>query len=165
MVSSGHRTQLPQALHFEQSPHVAVIEARFYDQINDMMIDGVKAVLDAANATYEIITVPGALEIPAAVQFAALREEGQEFDAFVVLGCVIRGDTSHYDIVCNESARGLMNATLMLNLPVGNGILTVENEAQALERADKTRLNKGGDAAMAALRMLDLKLKCGLQPS
>lgn len=165
MVSSGHRSQPPQALQFAHAPHVAVIEARFYDQINDMMLEGVKDVLDAAKATYEIITVPGALELPAAVQFAALRETGQEFDAFVVLGCVIRGDTSHYDIVCNESNRGLMNTTLMLNLPLGNGILTVENEAQALERADKTKLNKGGDAAMAALRMLDLKLKCGMEPS
>jgi 6,7-dimethyl-8-ribityllumazine synthase len=164
MVSvSGHRSQQAATpLEFAEAPHVAVIEARFYDQINDMLIDGAVAALATVNATYEIITIPGSLEIPAAVQFSALREEGRPFDAFVVLGCVIRGDTSHYDIVCNESARGLMNVTLMLNLPLGNGILTVENEAQALERADTARLNKGGDAAMAALRMLKLKQQCGL---
>lgn len=162
MVSSGHRSQAPTALQFAQPPHVAIIEARFYDQINDQLLEGAIAAVTAAGGTYEIITVPGALEIPAAVQFSALRTEGEPFDAFVVLGCVIRGATGHYDIVCNESSRGLMNVTLMLNLPVGNGILTVENEEQALERADQTRLNKGGDAAMAALSMLSLKQKCGI---
>lgn len=163
MVSvSGHRSQQATPLQFEEAPHVAVIEARFYDQINDMLVEGAVAALSSVNATYEVITIPGSLEIPAAVQFNALREEGRPFDAFVVLGCVIRGDTTHYDIVCNESARGLMNVTLMLNLPLGNGILTVENEAQALERADTKKLNKGGDAAMAALRMLQLKQQCGL---
>lgn len=164
MVSvSGYRSQQASTpLEFAEAPHIAVIEARFYDQINDMMIDGALAALKSFNATYEIITVPGSLEIPAAVQFNALRTEGRPFDAFVVLGCVIRGATGHYDIVCNESARGLMNVMLMLNLPVGNGILTVENEEQALERADTARLNKGGDAAMAALRMLKLKQDCGL---
>ena len=162
MVSSGHRSQAPTALQFSEPPHVAIIEARFYDQINDQLLEGAIAAITAVGGTYEIITVPGALEIPAAVQFNALRTEGDVFDAFVVLGCVIRGATGHYDIVCNESSRGLMNVTLMLNLPVGNGILTVENEEQALERADKARLNKGGDAAMAALSMLSLKQKCGI---
>lgn len=164
MVSvSGHRSQQASTpLEFAEAPHVAVIEARFYDKINDMMLDGALDALGSVNATHEIITIPGSLEIPAAVQFSALRTEGKPFDAFVVLGCVIRGATGHYDIVCNESARGLMNVTLMLNLPLGNGILTVENEEQALERADKARLNKGGDAAMAALRMLKLKQSCGL---
>ncbi len=163
MVSSGHRSQAPSALQFEEPPHVAIIEARFYDRINDMLLEGAKDAISSVGGTYEIITVPGALEIPAAVQFSALREtDDKPFDAYVVLGCVIRGATGHYDIVCNESSRGLMNVMLMLNLPVGNGILTVENEEQALERADKARLDKGGDAAMAALSMLSLKLKCGI---
>lgn len=162
MVNSGHRTHAaPAALQFEKSPHVAVIEARFYDQFNDLLVEGAAQALAASIATYELITVPGALELPAAVQMLALRESGRKFDAYVVLGCVIRGDTSHYDIVCTESARGLTDVALKYTLALGNGVLTVENEAQALVRADPARLDKGGDAARAALRMLDLKLKCG----
>lgn len=164
MVSSGHRTQPSvTALQFSTPPHVALIEARFYDHINDLLLAGATEALGAVGATFEKFTVPGSLEIPQALEFLSQRRAaGREFDAYVVLGCVVRGSTSHYDIVCNESARGVMNVALARGLALGNGILTVENEEQALERADKARLNKGGDAVWAALRMLRLKQDCGI---
>lgn len=161
MVHIGHSSFAPEIPSFATPPHVAIIEARFYDDINDMMIDGVKDTLDKAHATYEIITVPGALEIPSALQMLATRIAGKPFDAFVLLGCVIRGETTHYDIVSNESARGIMDVALCHDLAVGNGILTVENKGQAVVRADKTQQNKGGGAAVAALVMLSLKQNCG----
>lgn len=133
--------------------NVLIIEARYYDHINDLALQGARAALAAAGARYEVLTVPGALEIPAALQMSL--DKG--YDAFVVLGCVIRGETSHYDIVCNESARGVYQLVLEHNLALGNGILTVENEAQALARARPDRKNKGGEAAVAALRMLEIK--------
>jgi 6,7-dimethyl-8-ribityllumazine synthase len=162
MVSSGHTPAPISALQFLSPPHVLILEARFYSQINDLLLEGAKKALTQVHATYEVLTVPGALEIPVALQFAALRKNGKPFDAFVALGCVIRGETSHYDIVAGESSRGLVDVSLRHNLAVGNGILTVENEAQALERADPTRMDKGGGAAMAALSMLHLKQVCGL---
>jgi 6,7-dimethyl-8-ribityllumazine synthase len=140
------------ALRFKKPPHVLILEARFYDDVNDLMIAGVKAALKKSGATHETVTVPGALEIPVALQF----------HAFVVIGCVIRGSTTHYETVCNESARGVTDVALKLTLAVGNGILTVENRKQALERADAGRLDKGGAAALAALTMLKLKQDCGL---
>lgn len=161
MVHTGHTSQAVSAFQFLNPPHVLILEARFYEDLNDMMIAGVTEALDKAGATYEKITVPGALEIPAALQFAATRKNGRAFDAYVVLGCVIRGETTHYEIVSNESARGIMDVSIRHNLAVGNGILTVENMAQAIDRADKTRQNKGGGAAIAALSMLSLKQACG----
>lgn len=161
MVNIGHTQNAVSALQFLNPPHVLILEARFYDDLNDMMIAGAVAALEQAGATYEKITVPGALEIPAALQFAAQRKNGRTFDAFVALGAVIRGATTHYEIVSNESARGIMDVSIKHNLAVGNGILTVENMEQALERADKARLNKGGGAAIAALNMLALKQACG----
>ena len=129
---------------------VLIAEARFYAHLNDMLLDGARKALDAAGHTYETITVPGALELPGAISLAS---EGGEFDAFVALGVVIRGETYHFEIVAGESARGLMALT-MDGLPVGNGILTVENEAQAIVRADSAQGDKGGDAARAALTLL-----------
>ena len=149
-------------LKFAKPPHVAIVEARFYDHLNDLMLDGAKAALEKSGATFEIITVPGAMEIPAAVQFLSQRKTGKPFDAFIALGCVIRGATSHYDIVCTESTRGLTDVALKHNLAVGNCILTIENEAQALERADKNQMDKAGGAALAALMMLQLKQNCGI---
>lgn len=162
MVQSGHKSHVFGALQFMKPPHVLIVEARFYDRISDLLADGAEAALTKAGATFEKVVVPGALEIPAAVNFAAQRTTDQAFDAFVALGCVIRGATSHYETVCLESARGLSDLALARNLAIGNGILTVENEEQALERADKARLNKGGGAAEAALTMLHLKQVCGL---
>lgn len=133
--------------------HILIVEARFYARLNDMLLDGARSALEAAGHSHEILTVPGALEIPAAIALAA---DSGRFDAFVAIGIVIRGETYHFEVVSNESARGVMALTLD-GLAIGNGILTVENEEQALARADKTRKDKGGEAAKAALAMLDLK--------
>ena len=132
---------------------VLIVEARFYPHINDLLLSGARAVLDDAGHRHEIVTVPGALEIPAAIALAA---DGGAFDAFVALGVVIRGETYHFEIVSGESARGLMALTLD-GVAVGNGILTVESEAQALVRADPKQGDKGGGAALAALALLDLR--------
>lgn len=132
---------------------VLIIEARYYNHINDFLLDGAKAALEAAGADHDILTVPGALEIPAALNMSV---KGG-YDAYVTLGCIIRGETTHYDIVCNESARGIYDLVLKHNLALGNGILTVENEDQALARARPDRKNKGGEAAKAALRMLEIR--------
>ena len=126
---------------------ILIVEARFYAHLNDMLLDGARAAIEAAGHSHETITVPGALELPGAIALAA---ESGRYDAFVALGVVIRGETYHFEIVAGESARGLMALTLD-GLAVGNGILTVENEAQAIVRADPTQANKGGDAAKAAL--------------
>ncbi|HMI41873.1 MAG TPA: 6,7-dimethyl-8-ribityllumazine synthase [Sphingomicrobium sp.] len=132
---------------------VLIVEARFYAHLNDMLLAGARAALDAAGHAHETITVPGALELPAAIALAADR-----FDAFVALGVVIRGETYHFEIVAGESARALMALTLD-GIAIGNGILTVENEAQAIVRADPAQGDKGGDAARAALALLELKTR------
>jgi 6,7-dimethyl-8-ribityllumazine synthase len=131
--------------------HVLIVEARFYAHLNDLLLEGARSAIEAAGHTHETITVPGALEIPGAISLAA-----DVFDAFVAIGVVIRGETYHFEIVAGESARALMALTLD-GLAVGNGILTTENEAQALTRARPTEKDKGGEAAKAALAMLALK--------
>ena len=133
--------------------HILIVEAPFYTHIADMQRDGVIDALKAAGATHEVITVPGALEVPAAIAFA---DASGQYDGYVALGCVIRGETYHFEVVAGESARAIMALTLD-GLAIGNGILTVENEAQAIARADKTQKNKGGEAAAAALAMAALK--------
>lgn len=138
--------------------HILIVEARFYGDLNDMLLDGVRSALEADGHSHETVTVPGALEVPAAI---ALGHETGRFDAYVALGIVIRGETYHFEVVSNESARGIMALTLD-GLAIGNGILTVENEEQALARADKTRKDKGGEAAKAALAMLALKEQFGV---
>jgi 6,7-dimethyl-8-ribityllumazine synthase len=138
--------------------HLLIVEARFYAHINDMLLDGVRSAIAAAGHSHETLTVPGALEVPAAI---ALASETGRFDAYVAVGVVIRGETYHFEVVSNESARAIMALSLD-GLPIGNGILTVENEAQALVRADKTLKNKGGEAAQAALAMLALKEQLGV---
>ena len=138
------------------APKLLIIEARFYDELADALAEGAIKTIEAAGATYERIAVPGVLEIPAALSMAmtAMENDGILYDGFVLLGVVIRGETTHYDYVCGESARGLMELTLG-GLAVGNGILTVENRAQAMARAvDK---NKGADAAEAALSLIHLR--------
>lgn len=150
------------------SPHILVVEARFYADIADELARGALATLEAAGATYERRAVPGAFEIPAAIAFA--HEAGEQeaidrpFDGFVALGCVIRGETSHYDYVCGESARGLQDLAVGLHLPIGYGILTVENGDQAWARAKVDRKNKGRDAAQACLDMIALKRHFRLLP-
>lgn len=133
--------------------HVLIAEARFYAHLNDMLLAGARAALEKTGHSHETVTVPGALELPGAISLAA---ESGRFDAFVALGAVLRGETYHFEIVAGESARGLMALT-MDGLAVGNGILTVENEAQAIVRADPDQGNKGGGAAEAALALLDLR--------
>ena len=132
-----------------------IIEARFYDHLNDMLIEGARAALKAAGHKVEVITVPGALEIPGAI---ALAEQSGQYEGFVAIGVVIRGETYHFEIVAGESARGIMALT-MDGFAIGNGILTVENEQQALVRADPKQKDKGGEAAQAAMALLALKEK------
>jgi 6,7-dimethyl-8-ribityllumazine synthase len=136
---------------------ILIIEARFYEHLNDLLLAGARAAIEAAGHNHETIAVPGALEVPGAVALAA---ESGRYDAFVALGVVIRGETYHFEIVAGESARGLM-ALSMDGLAIGNGILTVENEAQAIVRADPEQLDKGGGAAQAALAMLALRERLG----
>ena len=133
--------------------HVLIVEARFYAHLNDMLLAGARAAIEAAGHSHETVTVPGALELPGTISMAA---DSGRYDAFVALGVVIRGETYHFEIVSEESARGLMALTLD-GLAVGNGILTTENEAQAIVRADPAQLNKGAHAAEAALALLKLK--------
>ena len=132
---------------------VLIVEARFYDHLNDLLLEGARARIEEEGHRHETITVPGALEIPAAMAMAA---ETGRYDAFVAIGVVIRGETFHFEVVASESARGLMALSLD-GLAIGNGILTVENEAQALARARPDDKDKGGEAAQAALAMLALK--------
>lgn len=130
-----------------------IVEARFYGSLNDMLIAGASAALKDAGHTAEVITVPGALEIPAAI---ALADQSGDFGGYVAIGVVIRGETYHFEIVAGESARGVMALTID-GLAIGNGILTVETEAQALVRADPAQKNKGGEAAAAAMALLALR--------
>lgn len=132
-------------------PMILIVEARFYDHLQDRLLEGARAALEKAGCTHETLTVPGALEVPTAI---ALADSSDRYDAFVALGCVIRGETSHYDIVANESARGLIQLGMERGCPIGNGILTVDTEAQALARSDPRGKDKGGDAARAALTLL-----------
>lgn len=134
-----------------------IVEARFYDHLNDMLIEGAKAAIKAAGHKSDVITVPGALEIPAAI---ALADQSGEYDGYVAIGVVIRGETYHFEIVAGESARGIMAMT-MDGMAIGNGILTVENEQQAIVRADPAQKDKGGEAAKAALALLALKERFG----
>lgn len=130
-----------------------IVEARFYNHLNDMLIAGARAALEAAGHQVDVVTVPGALEIPGAI---ALAEQSDMYDGYVAIGVVIRGETNHFEIVAGESARGIMALT-MDGIAIGNGILTVENEQQAIVRADPAQKDKGGEAAKAALALLDLR--------
>ena len=149
-------------------PHVMIVEARFYEDIADELAKGALAALEAAGATFERFPVPGAFEIPAAIGYAVRSMDfyagRRRFDGYVALGCVIRGETSHYDYVCGESARKLMDLSTQYALALGYGILTVENAEQAWERARVERKNKGGDAAEACLKMIELKRHFHLFP-
>ncbi len=140
-----------------RKPRVLIVEARFYEDIADALFEGARAVIEASDFDYDRIDVPGALEIPAAIRFAMNRSGSRAYDGFVALGCVIRGETTHYEIVTNESARALQSLALDHQLAIGNGILTVENEDQAWDRARADRQNKGGDAALACVAMIGLK--------
>ena len=143
-------------------PHLLVVEARFYEALSDALLDGAKHAIEAAGATFERVQVPGALEVPGAIAMAAMAmdadEDAEQYDGFVALGVVVRGETYHFEIVANESCRGITELTLEGQC-IGNGILTVENEEQAWARARRSEKDKGGDAARAALRMIELRDK------
>ena len=151
----------------KSNPHLLIVEARFYDDLADTLMEGATAALKEANATYDVITVPGALEIPAVIAMAldGADEGGKDYDGFVALGTVIRGETYHFDIVSNESSRALMDLSVSESLAIGNGILTVENWEQAWKRASLHdgvgEKDKGGFAARAALTMIDIKKRLG----
>jgi 6,7-dimethyl-8-ribityllumazine synthase len=138
---------------------VLIVEARFYDDIQDALLEGAVAELKAAGVSHDVITVPGALEIPAAMAIAldGAQMRGEPYDAAIALGCVIRGDTIHFEIVSMESSRALMDLAVSMRLPLGNGIITVNTDEQAWARARTSELNKGGDAARAALAILRIK--------
>lgn len=138
---------------------ILIVEARYYDDIADALLAGAMKVLEEAGATFDRISVPGSLEIPAAIAIAldATQRKRRPYDGVVALGCVIRGDTIHFEIVSHQSARGLMDLSIARALPIGNGIITVNTEAQALARARMAEQDKGGDAARAALALVDLK--------
>ena len=136
-----------------------IVEARFYDDIATALLEGATGTLKSAGATWEVITVPGALEIAPAIAIAldAAKAQRKPYDGVVALGCVIRGETSHYEIVAGKSARALMELSVALRVPIGNGILTVDTDAQAWTRAKPQQENKGGGAAEAALALVRLK--------
>jgi len=148
------------------SPHILILEARFYDDLADALAEGAIAALDAVGATYERVGVPGAMEIPAALAMAVEAglfeddEETHNYDGCIVLGCVIRGETHHFEIVANETSRALMQLVTDETIALGNGVLTVENSEQAWARAkgrESKVSNKGGDAARACLRLIDVR--------
>ena len=147
----------------DKPPHLLVIEARFYDDLSDELYRGALAALERVGATHDRVTVPGALEIPAALSIAldAMELGDAHYDGFVCLGCVIRGETAHFDIVAQQSARALMDLSVSESLALGNGILTVENESQAWARARIGEQNKGGAAADAALAMIAVRQRFG----
>ena len=147
----------------ETAPHILIVEARFYDDMADALLEGATVALKEAGATYDVVTVPGALEIPAAIAMAldGADNGGTEYDGFVALGMVIRGETYHFEIVSNESARALMDLAVSESLAIGNGILTVDTDDQAWARARRSDKDKGGFAARAALTMIELKNKLG----
>lgn len=145
------------------APHLLIVEARFYDDLADELLSGAVNALESAGATHDRVSVPGALEIPGAIAMAlaGAEEGGTDYDGFVALGCVIRGETGHYDIVAGESARALMDLTIDEAVAIGNGILTCENSEQAWARARVSEKNKGGGAAEAALAMIALRERFG----
>lgn len=145
------------------TPSILIVEARFYANISDALLDGATAALERAGAWSERISVPGALEIPPAILFAAEVGEGggKNYDGYIALGCVIRGDTYHFEIVANQSARGLMELGLRHGLCIGNGILTCDTEEQAIARASRGELDKGGDAARACLALIETRTRLG----
>ncbi|MGE5506437.1 MAG: 6,7-dimethyl-8-ribityllumazine synthase [Actinomycetota bacterium] len=143
------------------SARILIIEARFYDHIADGLLAGAKAALEAAGASFDVMTVPGVYELPTALEMVLSSDDpargGVRYDGYVTLGCAIRGESSHFDHVCTECMHGLAQLAMSRRLALGNGVLTVEDEAQALNRSDPKRKNIGGLAARACLRMLEIK--------
>ena len=147
----------------KKKAHLLIVEARFHDKLADALLEGAAHALDEAGATYDVVTVPGSLEIPAVISFAldGAADGGTAYDGFVALGTVVRGDTYHFDIVANESSRALMDLSVQEAVAIGNGILTTENDEQAWQRARLGEGDKGGFAARAALTMIALRERFG----
>ena len=154
-MAEPRRVKLPDEDEFVIGAHFLIVEARYYDDIGEMLLQGAAAALVKAHARFDVIRVPGALEIPAAIAIAmdGTTEHGLPYSGAIALGCVIRGETYHFEIVAGESSRALMDLSVQRKLALGNGILTVEDEAQAIVRADPKQGDKGGDAARAALSL------------
>lgn len=152
----------------DKKPHIMVIEAPFYKDIVDELVKGTLIVLNERGVTFERVQVPGALEIPHAIAYGIKMKQfhpaRRRFDGYIALGCVIKGETHHFDVVCTEANRGLQNMAVQYGLALGNGLLTVYDEKQAWERARVSGMNKGGAAAEACLDMIALKAKLGLYP-
>ncbi len=161
-------TRAPGEYHFESKPYILIVEAPFYDDVAKLQMRGVKAVLDKAGAGYDIVQVPGALEIPAAMVYAMRALEfdpvRRRYDGYIGLGCVVKGGTMHDEIVGIESARALQELTIRYAIALGNGILTCNTKEQALERADPMKMDRAGAAAHAVLRMIMLKQDFRLMP-
>lgn len=146
-------------------PNILIVEATFYPEISRLLLDGATAALERGGAYFDSVAVPGALEIPPAIYFGMKGGEhgGKSYDGFVALGCVIRGETYHFDIVAGQSARALIDLGIQYGICIGNGILTVENEEQALVRANRGNADKGGDAARACLALIELSHRLGIR--
>lgn len=149
----------------KKKAHLLIVEARFHDELADALLEGAARALEEAGATYDVVTVPGSLEIPAVISFAldGAADGGTAYDGFVALGTVVRGDTYHFDIVANESSRALMDLSVQEAVAIGNGILTTENDEQAWTRARLSEGDKGGFAARAALTMIALRERFGVE--
>lgn len=160
MAGESHHL-LPRPVFDDKSPRILIVRAPYYIDIADALLQGAQAECDAVGASHDLFDVPGALELPPAIRQA---DRSGDFDGFIALGCVIRGETTHYETVCNESARGLMQLGLV-GLCIGNGILTVEDHAQAAVRADPAGQNKGGAAAAAALHLVAASRRFTARPS
>lgn len=149
-------------------PHIMIVESPYYEEINNNMVESVLIELDAVGATYERFEVPGSFELPGAIRFAIESEKTvssrKKFDGYIALGCVIRGETSHYDYVCGESARGLNNLVLEYAIALGYGVLTTENREQALARSRRDQHDRGGAAARACIAMIEMKRELSLDP-
>lgn len=146
-------------------PNILIVEATFYPEISRLLLDGATAALERGGAYFDCVSVPGALEIPPTIHFAMKGGEhgGKHYDGYIALGCVIRGDTYHFEIVAGQSGRALVDLGINYGLCIGNGILTVENEAQALMRANREEADKGGDAARACLALIALRARLGMR--
>lgn len=155
MAASEQHFTLPSPIFDQDAPHLLIVVSPYYKDIADNLVTGAKAAIEASNASCDVVEVPGALEIPTAIRLAQVADK---YDGYVALGCVVRGETTHYDTVCNDSSRALTLLGLD-GVCIGNGILTVENRAQAEVRADATGQNKGGGAAEAALHLIALSQK------
>lgn len=155
-MAEPRRSNLP--LNGVAGARLLVVEARFYDDIGEMLLAGARAACEANKVSFDLLSMPGALEIPTAMAIAVdqAAAAGRPYDGVVALGCIIRGETYHFEIVSNDSSRGLMDLSVSRKLPLGNGILTVEDEQQALVRADPKQGDKGGDAVRAALALVAL---------